>query len=95
MQGYAHLKRFGFTKSSLDSNLYIKAVKDEPIIIILYVDDLLISSVEGRIQECKRQLATKFDMKDLGSMHYYLGLDVWQGSGEIYLSKGKYVIKML
>ena len=34
-------------------------------------------------------------MKDLGLMHYYLGLEVWQGLGEIYLGQGKYVIKML
>lgn len=34
-------------------------------------------------------------MKDLGIMHYYLKLDVWQKSGEIYLGQGKYVIKIL
>ena len=34
-------------------------------------------------------------MKDLGMMHYYLGQEVWQGSGDIYLGQGKYVIKML
>ena len=75
--------------------LYIKVVKDEPVIILLYVDDLLMTGVEGRIQECKKQLAAEFDMKDLGLMHYYLGLEVWQGCDEIYLGQGKYVIKML
>ena len=34
-------------------------------------------------------------MKDLGLMHYYLGLEVWQGFDEVYLGQGKYVIKML
>lgn len=28
-------------------------------------------------------------------MHYFLGLEVWQSPGEIYLSQGKYVIKLL
>ena len=34
-------------------------------------------------------------MKDLGLMHYFLGLEVWQRPGEIFLSQGKYVVKLL
>ena len=34
-------------------------------------------------------------MKDLGPMHYFLGLEVWQTPGEIFLSQGKYVVKIL
>lgn len=88
MDGY--IQRLGFSKRSVDPNLYIKIVKDEPVIIVLYVDDLLMTCVEGRIQECKKQLVAEFDMKDLGLMHYYLGLEVWQGPDEIYLGQGKY-----
>jgi len=73
----------------------MKVVKDEPVIILPYVDDLLMIGVEGRIQECKKQLVVEFNMKDLGLMHYYLGLEVWQGPDEIYLHQGKYVIEML
>jgi len=90
-----YLQRLGFLKSSSHPNLYIKVVKEEPVIILLYVDDPLITCVEGLIQECKKQLVVEFDMKDLGLMHYYLGLEVWQGPCEIYLGQGKYVIKML
>eukprot|EP00253_Pinus_taeda_P010598 PITA_10598 len=32
---------------------------------------------------------------DLGLMHYFLGLEVWQKLGEIFLSQGKYVVKIL
>jgi len=45
----AYLQRLGFIKSFDDPNLYIKVVKDEPVIILLYVDDLLLTSVEERI----------------------------------------------
>lgn len=48
-----YLQRLSFSKSYVDPNLYIKVVEDEPVIILLYVDDLLITCVEGRIQECK------------------------------------------
>ena len=89
------VQRLDFTKSSADPNQYFNFVKGEPIIILLYVVDLLLIGLEGRIEQCKKQLSTKFDMKALGLMHYYLGLDVWQESDEIYLGQGKYVIKML
>ena len=50
----AYLKILGFTKSYVDLNLYIKVVKGEPVIILLSVDDLLKTGIEGRIQECKK-----------------------------------------
>jgi len=91
----AYLQRIGFTKSFVELNIYIKVVDGEPVIILLYVDDLLLTGVEGRIEERKKQLAAEFDIKNLGLMHYYLGLEVWQGIHEVYLGQGKYVIKML
>ena len=68
----AYLLRNGFVKGTADPNLYIKVVNNEPVIILLYVDDLFITGVEHRIQECKKMLAAEFEMKDLGLMHYYL-----------------------
>jgi hypothetical protein len=34
-------------------------------------------------------------MKDLGLMHYYLGLEVWQKRGEDFLGQGKYAVRIL
>ena len=34
-------------------------------------------------------------MKDLGLMHYYLGLEVWQKRGEVFLGHGNYAVKIL
>jgi hypothetical protein len=34
-------------------------------------------------------------MKDLGLMHYFLGLEVWQKLGEIFLGQGKYTVEIL
>ena len=83
----AYLLRNGFMKGIVDPNLYIKVVNNEPVIILLYVDDLFITGVEWRIQECKKMLAAEFEMKDLGLMHYYLGLEVWKNTGEIIWGK--------
>ena len=59
------------------------------------MDDLLIIRLEHHIRKCKNELVVESDKKDLGLMHYYLGLEVWQKLGEIYLGQGKYVIKIL
>ena len=60
-----------------------------PLILVLYVDDLFLTGDEHQIAQCKRELTSEFEMKDLGLMHYFLGLEVWQRSDEIFLSQGK------
>jgi hypothetical protein len=82
------LTRLGFTKSKADSNLYFKVMNDEPIILLLYVDDLFLTREEKLISECKKRLASEFEMKDLGLMHYFLGLEVWQSQRGSSLTKG-------
>jgi hypothetical protein len=54
--------------------------------LVLYIDDLFLTDIESLIVECKYVLDSKFEMKDLGKMHYFLGLEVWQRTDEIFLS---------
>ena len=42
------------------------------------------------IVDTKRKLAAEFEMKDLGMMHYFLGMEVWQSADGIFLGQGKY-----
>jgi hypothetical protein len=60
---------------------------------------LMICSLQGHREThrfgCKRELASEFEMKDLGLMHYFLGLEVWQKPGEIFLRQGKYTVEIL
>jgi hypothetical protein len=85
----------GFTKSKVDSNLYFKVMNDELVILLLYVDDLFLTGEEKIITECKKKLAAEFEMKDLGLMHYFLGLEVWQSPERIFLNQGKYAVEIL
>jgi hypothetical protein len=52
------LTSLGFTKSKVDSNIYFKVINDEPIILLLYVDDLFLTGEEKLITNCKKKLAT-------------------------------------
>jgi hypothetical protein len=85
----------GFTNSDADPNLYYKVVDGDPLILVLYVDDLFLTGAARLIVLCKRELASEFEMKDLGLMHYFLGLEVWQRSSEIFLGQGKYTVEIL
>eukprot|EP00253_Pinus_taeda_P031760 PITA_31760 len=77
----------GFTKSDADANLYYIVVGDDPLILVLYVDDLFITRAERLISGCKEDLTMEFEMKDIGLMHYFLGLEVWQEEGHIFLGQ--------
>ena len=82
----------GFTKSKADSNLYYKVEYGNPVILLLYVDDLFVTGMDGLIFYTKRKLAGEIKMKDLGMMHYFLGMEVWQNADGIFLEKGKYAL---
>jgi hypothetical protein len=84
------LMSLGFTKSKADSNMYFKVVDGGLVMLLLYVDDMFLTRDEKLITESKRKLATKFKMKNLGMMHYFLGLKVWKRPSEIFLNQGKY-----
>ena len=56
--------------------------------LLLYVDDIFVTGMDGLIDDMKRKLAAEFEMKDLGMMHYFLGMEVWQSVDGIFLGQG-------
>jgi hypothetical protein len=87
----AYLQQLRFKKSEANPNLYFIVVGEDPLILLLYVDDLFITGAERLISSCKESLASEFEMTDIGLMHYFLGLEVWQEPRHIFLGLGKYV----
>ena len=72
----SYLMKLGFTRSNADPNLYFKVDRERSLVLVLYVDDLILSGVEPLINQYKRELASEFEMKDLGLMHYFPALEV-------------------
>jgi hypothetical protein len=91
----AYLQHMGFMKCDAYPNLYYIIVDGEMLMLILYVDDFFITCVEKLIEGCKRDLSSDFDMEDIGMMHYFLGLEVWQEEGHIFLGHEKYSVDIL
>ena len=46
------------------------------MILLLYVDDIFVTSEDGSIADTKRKLGVEFEMKYLGMMHYFVGMEV-------------------
>ena len=70
-------------------------VGDDPLVLLLYVDDFFITGRERPIVACKKDLVVEYEMTDIGLMHYFLGLEVWQEPGHIFLGQGKYAVDIL
>jgi hypothetical protein len=87
----------GFMRSKSDPNLYTKFDEQGYIVLIsLYVDDLIITgNAEKLIDEIKEQLSKVFEMKDLGELHYCLGLEVWRNAGQTFVCQSKYIREIL
>eukprot|EP00253_Pinus_taeda_P006839 PITA_06839 len=82
----------GFARSEADANLYHILVEGK---LLLYVDYLVLTGDENLIKYCKEYLAREFEMKDMGFLHYFLGLEIWQRDGELFVSQGKYANEIL
>ena len=65
------------------------------MLLLLYLDDLFLIGADGLVDDMKRKLAAEFEMKDLGMMHYFLGMEVWQNVDGISLGQGKYAVEIL
>ena len=85
----------GFTESKVDSNLCCKVEGRRPVMLLLYVDDLFLTGKEELIKDSRRRLVVDFEMKDLGMMHCFLGMEVWQTIDGIFLGEGKYAVEIL
>ena len=90
------LRKMGFAASKSDSSLFIRQGPDGPVCILLYVDDLVITGPGlDEIGQVKSQLPDTFEMKDLGDLHYFLGIEVIRTPDGILLSQRHYVLNML
>ena len=91
------MHRIGFKRCETDHCCYVKFFGNSYIILLLYVDDILItrSSIE-EINNLKKQLSKQFAMKDLGAAKQILSMRIIRdkANGTLKLSQSKYVKKI-
>lgn len=87
----------GFHRSPSEPSLYVKkgGTKDF-LIVCLYVDDLIFTSTNlAMLDEFKKAMMREYEMIDLGLMKYFLGFQMRQKEGEIFISQEKYTEDLL
>eukprot|EP00253_Pinus_taeda_P031000 PITA_31000 len=85
-----------FERCKSDPNVYMLRTHDSLLILVLYVDDLLITSNSASsIATVKRALHDRFLMTDMGPLHFFLGLEISQDATSIKLSQAKYARDLL
>ena len=88
-----HLKKMKFVQTKGDPCIYVSKDGAETVIIAVYVDDILIAGkTDKRIAEVKAAIANRFAVKDMGDLHYFLGVKVVQDlkAGTIWLGQPAY-----
>lgn len=65
--------------------------------VLVYVDDIIITGeVAADIDVFVQQLHTVFSLKDMGTLHYFLGIEATQtNSGTLHLCQRKYILNLL
>ncbi|KAM2277675.1 hypothetical protein ACFXTI_035949 [Malus domestica] len=90
------LPSLGFQSTYSDSSLFVKVENGCVVILLLYVDDIIITgSASQAISDVIHALAREFDIKDLRMLHYFLGIQVIHKQDGLFLSQGKYVTDLL
>ena len=90
------VKRQGYTQGQSDHTLFFKRQRGKIAIMAIYVDDIVLTGDdEDEISHLKQALNKEFQIKDLGDMKYFLGMEIARSKKGIYISQRKYVLDLL
>jgi histone deacetylase 1/2 len=87
----AKLQELGFKPSKGDTSLFYFRNNDLDMFILIYVDDIIVasSSAEGT-KGLLCALQSDFALKDLGDLHYFLGIEVNKINNGLVMTQSKY-----
>ena len=91
------VKDGGYKQCQNDHTLFVKQSSEGKLsILIVYVDDIIITGDdETEIQTLKSRLSNEFEIKDLGQLRYFLGMEVARSKTGLIVCQRKYVIDLL
>lgn len=90
------MKSRDFKQSNTDHTLFLKHREGMVTALIIYVDDMIITGNDKEeISNLQKYLASEFEMKNLGGLKYFLGIEVIRSGQGIFLSQRKYVLDLL
>ncbi|KAD6794805.1 hypothetical protein E3N88_05701 [Mikania micrantha] len=90
------LHNLGFTGSKTDPSLFILNNSGTLVYVLIYVDDIIVTGNNtNAINDVIANLGTSFVVKDLGDLHYFLGIEVIRHGSHLILSQQKYISDLI
>ncbi|XP_021991814.1 uncharacterized mitochondrial protein AtMg00810-like [Helianthus annuus] len=90
------LVKLGFNQSKCDHSMFIKSNNSVFIVLLVYVDDIVLTGNNpDEINNIRNLLKKEFQIKDLGLLKYFLGIEVIKNNDDIYLTQRKYCMDLL
>ena len=84
----------GFTQSAVDNTLFVRKTSTSFTALLVYVDDILIASNnDDALALLKNALHQAFDIKDMGTPRFFLGLEIAHNATDILSSTGMLACK--
>ena len=93
----SQLKKRHFKQFENDPCIYTLTSGGEIFIAAVYVDDIILACKSStRIQEFVKSISESFDIKDMGKLHYFLGVRIaYPGSGKIWIGQPAYTAEVM
>jgi hypothetical protein len=94
----AFFKSVEFMKSEAYPNVYVAQVGDVKFFIVVYVDDLiLVCNDQNKHLQIKKELSQKFEMKNLGELHFLGGMEMERNHDQrlLHINQIKYLKEIL
>ena len=90
------MRDFGYHQSNSDHTLLLKKQHGKITTLIVYVDDMVVIGNDPEERKAlQNYLSKEFEMKDLGPLKYFLGIEVSWSNTRIFLSQRKYALDLL
>ncbi|KAK1648232.1 hypothetical protein QYE76_066037 [Lolium multiflorum] len=92
--GFLH--QLGFRSTCSDASLFVYRTGNDMDYLLLYVDDIILTaSTAGLLRQLTDSLRAEFALKDLGPLHYFLGIEVVRRADGFFLHQRKYAHELL
>ena len=90
------LQELGFIPSKGDTFFFFFHKKNCTMFVLVYVDDIIVaSSSQAATNALLKSLECDFALKDLGDLHYFLGIEVKRSGGDLILKQERYATEIL
>ena len=93
-----YMESINFKQCTADPCIFVTGEEADLTIVAVYVDDLIvIAKTPETIKKIKESLAARFKMKDLGKLHYCLGISIQHDEerGSLWMDQRQYIQSLL